>query len=95
MTKRKRIVALLVGVLLLAGVRQAPWPGFRSRACWSIEFGIGSVAPSVHETLNGQREEGCHGEEHGHRAPAYLRVGGGYLLAGCDERRPPVGGAES
>ena len=50
MTKRKRIVALLVGVLLLAGV-VGTFAWLSVTGVLVNEFGFGSVAPSVDETF--------------------------------------------
>ncbi len=50
MTKRKWIVALLVGVLLLAGV-VGTFAWLSVTGVLVNEFGFGSVAPSVDETL--------------------------------------------
>lgn len=80
MTKRKRIVALLVGVLLLAGVVGA-FAWLSVTGVLVNEFGFGSVAPSVDETQQGQREKGCLGKKHG-LGSGIPACRGGYLLAG-------------
>ena len=52
MSKRKRIIALLVGVILLAGTAGTlAW--LSVTGVLVNQFGIGSVTPSVQETLNG------------------------------------------
>ena len=73
MTKRKRIVALLVGVLLLAGVVGA-FAWLSVTGVLVNEFGFGSVA-------QGQREKGCLGKKHG-LGSGIPACRGGYLLAG-------------
>ena len=53
MSKRKRIIALLVGVILLAGTAGTlAW--LSVTGVLVNQFGIGSVTPSVQETLNGR-----------------------------------------
>ena len=53
MSKRKRIIALLVGVILLAGTAGTlAW--LSVTGVLVNQFGIGSVTPSVQETLNGK-----------------------------------------
>ncbi len=72
MTKRKRIVALLVGALLLAGAAGT----FAWRSVTGVlvnEFGFGSVAPSVDETLKDNVKRDVSVKNTG-SAPAYLRV---------------------
>lgn len=72
MSKRKRIIALLVGVILLAGTAG-------SLAWLSVtgvlvnQFGIGSVTPSVQETLNGKVKSDVKAKNTG-TAPAYIRA---------------------
>ena len=72
MSKRKRIIALLVGVILLAGTAG-------TLACLSVtgvlvnQFGIGSVTPSVQETLNGKVKSDVKAKNTG-TAPAYIRA---------------------
>lgn len=72
MTKRKQITALLAGILLFAGVAG-------TFACLSVtgvlvnEFGFGSVAPSVDETLKDNVKSDVAITNKG-TAPAYLRV---------------------
>lgn len=79
MIKRKRIVALLVGVLLLAGV-VGTFAWLSVTGVLVNEFGFGSVAPSVDETRkdNVKRDVSV-------KTRARLRIPacrGGYLLAG-------------
>ncbi len=72
MTKRKRIVALLVGVLLLAGV-VGTFAWLSVTGVLVNEFGFGSVAPSVDENLNDNVKSDVTIANKG-SAPAYLRV---------------------
>lgn len=72
MTKRKRIVALLVGVLLLAGVA-GTFAWLSVTGVLVNEFGFGSVAPSVDETLKDNVKRDVSVKNTG-SAPAYLRV---------------------
>lgn len=72
MTKRKRIVALLAGVLLLAGV-VGTFAWLSVTGVLVNEFGFGSVKPSVDETLNGNVKSDVAVKNSG-SAPAYLRV---------------------
>lgn len=72
MTKRKQIVALLVGVLLLAGAAEYLCVAFGyGRAGQRVWFG--SVAPSVDEKLDGNVKSNVMITNNG-SAPAYLRV---------------------
>lgn len=72
MTKRKQIVALLVGVLLLAGaVGTFAW--LSVTGVLVNEFGFGSVEPSVDETLDNNVKSDVTVKNSG-SAPAYLRV---------------------
>lgn len=72
MTKRKRIVALLAGVLLLAGAA-GTFAWLSVTGVLVNEFGFGSVAPSVDEKLNGSVKSDVAVKNDG-SAPAYLRV---------------------
>lgn len=72
MTKRKRIVALLVGVLLLAGAA-GTFAWLSATGVLVNEFGFGSVAPSVDETLKDNVKSDVAITNKG-TAPAYLRV---------------------
>lgn len=72
MTKRKRIVALLVGVLLLAGV-VGTFAWLSVTGVLVNEFGFGSVEPSVEEKLDGNVKSDVTITNKG-SAPAYLRV---------------------
>ena len=72
MTKRKRIVALLVGVLLLAGV-VGTFAWLSVTGVLVNEFGFGSVKPSVDETLEDNVKRDVSVKNMG-TAPAYLRV---------------------
>lgn len=72
MTKRKQIVVLLAGVLLLAGVA-GTFAWLSVTGVLVNEFGIGSVTPSVDETLKDNVKSGVRIKNTG-SAPAYLRV---------------------
>lgn len=72
MTKRKRIVALLAGVLLLAGAA-GTFAWLSVTGVLVNEFGFGSVEPSVDETLEGNVKSDVRIANTG-SAPAYLRV---------------------
>lgn len=72
MTKRKQIVALLVGVLLLAGAA-GTFAWLSVTGVLVNEFGFGSVAPSVDENLNDNVKSDVTITNKG-SAPAYLRV---------------------
>ena len=72
MTKRKQIVALLVGVLLLAGV-VGTFAWLSVTGVLVNEFGFGSVAPSVDETRKDNVKRDVSVKNTG-SAPAYLRV---------------------
>lgn len=72
MSKRKRIIALLVGVILLAGTAGTlAW--LSVTGVLVNQFGIGSVTPSVQETLNGKVKSGVKAKNTG-TAPAYIRA---------------------
>lgn len=72
MSKRKRIIALLVGVILLAGTAGAlAW--LSVAGVLVNQFGIGSVTPSVQETLNGKVKSDVKAKNTG-TAPAYIRA---------------------
>ena len=72
MTKRKQIVVLLAGVLLLAGVA-GTFAWLSVTGVLVNQFGIGSVTPSVQETLNGKVKSDVKAKNTG-TAPAYIRV---------------------
>ena len=72
MTKRKQIVALLFGVLLLAGVA-GTFAWLSVTGVLVNEFGFGSVAPSVDEKLDNNVKSDVSVKNSG-SAPAYLRV---------------------
>lgn len=72
MTKRKQIVALLVGVLLLAGAA-GTFAWLSVTGVLVNQFGIGSVTPSVQETLNGNVKSDVKAKNTG-TAPAYIRA---------------------
>lgn len=72
MTKRKQIVVLLAGVLLLAGVA-GTFAWLSVTGVLVNEFGFGSVAPSVDETLKDNVKSDVRIKNTG-SAPAYLRV---------------------
>ncbi len=72
MSKRKRIIALLVGVILLAGTAGTlAW--LSVTGVLVNQFGIGSVTPSVQETLNGNVKSDVKAQNTG-PAPAYIRA---------------------
>lgn len=72
MSKRKRIIALLVGVILLAGTAGTlAW--LSVTGVLVNQFGIGSVTPSVQETLNGKAKSDVKAKNTG-TAPAYIRA---------------------
>lgn len=72
MTKRKQIVALLVGVLLLAGAA-GTFAWLSVTGVLVNEFGFGSVSPSVNEKLDNYVKSDVAVKNSG-SAPAYLRV---------------------
>lgn len=72
MSKRKRTIALLVGVILLAGTAGTlAW--LSVTGVLVNQFGIGSVTPSVQETLNGKVKSDVKAKNTG-TAPAYIRA---------------------
>lgn len=72
MSKRKRIIALLVGVILLAGTAGTlAW--LSVTGVLVNQFGIGSVTPSVQETLSDKVKNDVKAENTG-TAPAYIRA---------------------
>ena len=72
MSKRKRIIALLVGAILLAGTAGTlAW--LSVTGVLVNQFGIGSVTPSVQETLNGKVKSDVKAKNTG-TAPAYIRA---------------------
>lgn len=72
MSKRKRIIALLVGVILLAGTAGTlAW--LSVTGVLVNQFGIGSVTPLVQETLNGNVKSDVKAQNTG-TAPAYIRA---------------------
>lgn len=72
MSKRKRIIALLVGVILLAGTAGTlAW--LSVTGVLVNQFGIGSVTPSVQETRNGNVKSDVKAKNMG-TAPAYIRA---------------------
>lgn len=72
MSERKRIIALLVGVILLAGTAGTlAW--LSVTGVLVNQFGIGSVTPSVQETLNGKVKSDVKAKNTG-TAPAYIRA---------------------
>lgn len=72
MTKRKQIVALLVGVLLLAGAA-GTFAWLSVTGVLVNEFGFGLVKPSVDETRDNNVKSDVAVKNSG-SAPAYLRV---------------------
>lgn len=73
MTKRKQIMVLLAGVLLLAGVA-GTFAWLSVTGVLVNEFGFGSVAPSVDETLDDNNVKSDVAVKNSGSAPAYLRV---------------------
>lgn len=72
MSKRKRIIALLAGVILLVGTAGTlAW--LSVTGVLVNQFGIGSVTPSVQETLNGKVKSDVKAKNTG-TAPAYIRA---------------------
>lgn len=72
MSKRKRIIALLVGGILLVGtVGTLAW--LSATGVLVNQFGIGSVTPSVQETLSGNVKSNVKAKNTG-SAPAYIRA---------------------
>ena len=72
MSKRKRIIALLAGVILLAGTAGTlAW--LSVTGVLVNQFGIGSVTPSVQETLSGNVKSDVKAKNTG-TAPAYIRT---------------------
>ena len=72
MSKRKRIIALLVGGILLAGMAGTlAW--LSATGVLVNQFGIGSVTPSVQETLTGNVKSDVKAKNTG-SAPAYIRA---------------------
>lgn len=72
MSKRKRIIALLVGAILLAGTAGTlAW--LSVTGVLVNQFGIGSVTPSVQETLSGNVKSDVKAKNTG-TAPAYIRA---------------------
>lgn len=72
MTKRKQIMVLLAGVLLLAGVA-GTFAWLSVTGVLVNEFGFGSVKPSVDETLDNNVKSDVAVKNSG-SAPAYLRI---------------------
>lgn len=72
MTRRRQIMALLAGVLLLAGIA-GTFAWLSVTGVLINEFGFGSVAPSVDETLKDNVKSDVAITNKG-TAPAYLRV---------------------
>ena len=72
MSKRKRIIALLVGAILVAGIAGTlAW--LSATGVLVNQFGIGSVTPSVQETLSGNVKSNVKAKNTG-TAPAYIRA---------------------
>lgn len=72
MSKRKRIIALLVGAILLAGTAGTlAW--LSVTGVLVNQFGIGSVTPSVQEKLDGNVKSDVKAKNTG-TAPAYIRA---------------------
>lgn len=95
MTKRKQIMVLLAGVLLLAGVA-GTFAWLSVTGVLVNEFGFGSVKPSVDETRNGNVKSDVAVKNSG-SAPAYLRVAVDIYWQDKDGARlwdEPVSGAD-
>ena len=72
MSKRKYIIAFLLGAILLAGTASTlAW--LSVTGVLVNQFGIGSVAPSVQETLSGNVKSDVEAKNTG-TAPAYIRA---------------------
>ena len=72
MSKRKRIIALLVGAILVAGIAGTlAW--LSATGVLVNQFGIGSVTPSVQEELSGNVKSNVKAKNTG-TAPAYIRA---------------------
>lgn len=72
MSKRKRIIALLVGGILLAGTAGTlAW--LSATGVLVNQFGIGSVTPSVQEELSGNVKSNVKAKNTG-TAPTYIRA---------------------
>ena len=72
MSKRNRTIALLVGAILLAGtIGTLAW--LSVTGVLVNQFGIGSVTPSVQETLSGNVKSDVKAKNTG-TAPAYIRA---------------------
>lgn len=72
MSKRKRTITLLVGAILLAGtIGTLAW--LSVTGVLVNQFGIGSVMPSVQETLSGNVKSDVKAKNTG-TAPAYIRA---------------------
>lgn len=72
MSKRKRIIALLVGAILVAGIAGTlAW--LSATGVLVNQFGIGSVTPSVQEELSGNVKSNVKAKNTG-AAPAYIRA---------------------
>lgn len=95
MGKRKQIVALLVGVLLLAGAA-GTFAWLSVTGVLVNEFGFGSVKPSVDETRDNNVKSDVAVKNSG-SAPAYLRVAVDIYWQDKDGARlwdEPVAGAD-
>lgn len=95
MTKRKQIMVLLAGVLLLAGVA-GTFAWLSVTGVLVNEFGFGSVKPSVDETLDNNVKSDVAVKNSG-SAPAYLRVAVDIYWQDKDGARlwdEPVAGAD-
>lgn len=72
MSKRKRIIALLAGAILVAGMAGTlAW--LSATGVLVNQFGIGSVTPSVQEELSGNVKSNVKAKNTG-TAPAYIRA---------------------
>lgn len=72
MSKRKRIIALLAGAILVAGMAGTlAW--LSATGVLVNQFGIGSVTPTVQEELSGNVKSNVKAENTG-TAPAYIRA---------------------
>ena len=72
MSRRKHIIALLAGAILVAGIAGTlAW--LSATGVLVNQFGIGSVTPSVQETLSGNVKSDVKAKNMG-TAPAYIRA---------------------
>ncbi len=86
MSKRKQIIAFLVGVILLAGAA-GTFAWLSVTGVLVNQFSFGSVTPSVDETLNGNVKSDVTAKNKGY-CSRLSACCSGYLLAGQGWRTP-------